>query len=905
MTRIFLLDGTAICYRAHFAMARSGLTTTEGLPTGATYGFTMCLRRILRTEKPDLVAVAFDPPGPTFRHEQFKEYKATRERMPEDLVSQLNDIREVVRAHGIAIFERPGFEADDVIGTLTRQAEAAGCEVMLVTGDKDLMQLVGERVKLYNLFKPKTDLVIQGIAEVEEKFGTDPGHVIDVLAIMGDSSDNIPGVKGIGEKGATRLVAQFGSVAGVLAGIEKIKGKAREHIERDREQLLMSLDLVTIRTDVELEPGFEAIGPAQPDAEKLLTLFRRLDFQRLSQEVQEDSSAPQPEMQRDYNIVRTKAEFVAMEKELRAAGRFAWDTETTSLRALEASLVGISFSAAEGRAFYVPANLDPPIFEGGAQGLVEALGPLLIDPGLDRWAQNWKYDCLVMRGAGLEIAPPDFDTMLASFCAVGNSRRHNLDELALSFFDLRKIPTKDLIGTGKKQVSMDSLPVDQVGEYACEDADVTFRLRALLEEELEEQAGHRIFHEVDLPLVPVLAAMEARGICLDTKLLLDFALELEKDLESAVYDIQGLAGENFNLNSTKRLGEILFEKLRIQDAAGVKRPKRTKTGWATDHKTLSDKYPGVEIVSRLLEYRELAKLKSTYVDALPTFVNPSTGRVHCSFSQVSAATGRLACSDPNLQNIPVRTERGRRLRQAFVPRQPDEHGEWKLLAADYSQVELRIMAHFSADPEMVRAFAEDRDIHASTAARVFGIEESEVDRELRSRAKAINFGLLYGMGPARLGQETGLSIFEAREFIERYFESFPGVRTWIDKTLEEARQRGFVETLGGRRRRTPDLENQNSRIRSAAENAAVNTPIQGSAADIIKRAMIDLEACLAASDLSAEMLLQVHDELVLEVPESELDATRELVRECMEGAADLRVPLKVDFGHGDTWLEAH
>jgi len=452
---------------------------------------------------------------------------------------------------------------------------------------------------------------------------------------------------------------------------------------------------------------------------------------------------------------------------------------------------------------------------------------------------------------------------------------------------------------------MDTLPVEQVSEYACEDADVTFRLRAVLQEDLEQNGTEDLFRDLELPLVPVLTAMEERGIRLDTKLLEDYGEVLQKDIDALVYDIQGLAGENVNVNSPKALGEIFFEKLRIQDEAGVKRPKRTKTGWATDHQTLSEKYGDVEIVQRLLEYRELAKLKSTYVDSLPTYVNPSTGRIHCHFSQASAATGRLASSDPNLQNIPVRTERGRKLRQAFVPREPDEHGKWVLMAADYSQVELRIMAHFSEDPGMVSAFAEGRDIHASTAAIVFGVGEDEVDRELRSRAKAINFGLLYGMGPGRLARETGLSVPEAREFIERYFDSFPSVRDWIDRTLEEARANGFVETLAGRRRRMADLESTNSRIRAAAENAAINTPIQGSAADVIKRAMIDLEERLAGSELAAQVLLQVHDELVLEVPESELEKTESLVRDCMEKAVELRVPLKVDFGWGENWLEAH
>lgn len=904
MKRLFLLDGTALAYRAHFAMARSGLTTTDGRPTGATYGFTMTLRRIIEQEKPDLIAVAFDPPGPTFRHKQFKDYKATRERMPEDLITQLDDMREMVRAHGVAIFERPGFEADDVIGTLSKQAEARGDEVMLVTGDKDLMQLVSDRVKLYNVFKPKIDLVIEGLEAVEAKFGTTPEHVIDVLAIMGDSSDNIPGVKGIGEKGAAKLIQQFGSVAGVLEHLDEVKGKAREHIERDREQLLMSLDLVTIDTEVELDPGLECVGPADPQSDELLALMHRLDFQSLAAKVAGGPSAKPTKMKRDYVTVDTEAALDAMEEELRQAGSFAFDTETTSLDALQAELVGLSFCAQEGRAFYIPANLESPLY-GGTAGLLERLQPLLTDSALERWGQNYKYDALVLHGSGLDIPPPDFDTLIASYCVAGSARRHNLDALALHYFDLHKIPTSQLIGTGRKQVTMDTLPIEQVAEYACEDADVTFRLRAILEKELDEAGTRGLYEDIELPLVPVLTAMQERGIRLNAGLLEAYAEVLQKDIDKLVYDIQGIAGENLNVNSTKALGSVLFEKLRIQDDAGVKRPKKTKTGWATDHQTLTEKYGDVEIVQKVLEYRELAKLKSTYVDALPTYINPKTGRIHCSFSQVSAATGRLASSDPNLQNIPVRTERGRKLREAFVPREPDGAGEWVLMAADYSQVELRIMAHFSQDPGLVEAFREGRDIHASTAAIIFDVAEDQVDRELRSRAKAINFGLLYGMGPARLARDTGLSVPEAREFIERYFTSFPNVRAWIDGTLEEARERGYVETIGGRRRNTPDIESTNSRVRSAAENAAVNTPIQGSAADIIKRAMIDLEERLGSSDLKSQMLLQVHDELVLEVPKSELDQARELVEDCMENAMELLVPLKVDFGFGANWLEAH
>ena len=904
MPRLFLLDGTALAYRAHFALFRSGLTDPDGRPTGAVYGFTMTLRRLLETEKPDLVAVAFDPPGPTFRHHEFADYKATRQKAPEEMIAQLDLLRDVVRAHGLPIFEVPGFEADDVIGTLARQAEAAGMEVMIVTGDKDLMQVVSEKTRLYNVFKPGVDLVIEDIEAVERKFGTTPDHVIDVLALMGDSSDNIPGVKGIGEKGASKLIEQFGSVAGLLERLDEVKGKAREAIERDREQLLMSLRLVTIDTQVPLPRGLESIRPPHPDQHALIEIFSRLGFQTLVKSVLERSESTST-MERDYVLVLTAEALESMCRELVQAGAFAVDTETTGLDSMRVSIVGVSFSASAGRAFYVPFNASPPVLPGGAPAILEALRELLTSPDLKRIGQNYKYDALVFHTNGIEVPPPDFDTMVASFCIAGATRRHNLDDLALKYFGLKKISTSQIIGKGKDRVTMAEVMIDQVAEYACEDADVTFRLYEVMQPELVETESLELFETLELPLVGVLTAMEKRGIRIDSALIQGLSKDLQRDIDQSVAELHRLAGEEFNVNSTKTLGAILFEKLRIQDEAGVKKPKRTKTGFSTDQGTLSQQYGQVEIVERLLEYREVAKLKSTYVDTLPGFVNPRTGRIHCSFSQVTAATGRLASSDPNLQNIPVRSERGRRLREAFIPCAPDEAGEWILLAADYSQVELRIMAHLAGDATMAAAFSAGADIHASTAALIFDVPPESVDRAMRSRAKAINFGLLYGMGPQRLARENDMSISEAKEFIERYFASFPQVRGWIDRTLEFAREHGYVETLLGRRRRILDIDSQNSRARAMAENVAVNTPVQGSAADVIKLAMIHLERRLEESALRGRMLLQVHDELLLELPVSELEQTTELVRDCMENAVSLSVPLKVDFGHGGNWLEAH
>ncbi len=915
MPRLFLLDGTALAYRSHFALAKSTLATADGTPTGATYQFTVTLRRILAEEEPDLFAVAFDARGPTFRHARYKEYKATREKAPAEMLAQMDFIRDIVRAHGLPIFEIPGFEADDVIGTLALQGEKAGYEVFLVTGDKDFMQLVSERVKLYNVFRPGKPLAIQGLQATRDKFGTSPDRVCDVLAIMGDASDNIPGVKGIGEKGAIKLINEFGTVAGLLERLEEVKGKTKEKIEASRDLLVLSRELVTIDTEVPLNPGFDSITAPNPDTVKLIQLFRDLEFVSLVAQVASQTPSDSQLGERDYHTVTNASELAEMESELREARAYAVDTETTSLFPMQAEIVGISFCAAEGRAWYVPFNAEPAVIPASNDSgdslssktaLTRALEPLLTDPGLERYGQNTKYDWLVLEGLGLDMPPPSFDTMVASFCATGGERRnHGLDALALAYFGMKKIPTKELIGTGKKEITMDQVPIDKVSDYACEDADVTWRLRQRMDEELEQSGSTSLFHDLEMPLVPVLAAMERRGIRIDLQLLEGLGVTMEKEIDALVYAIQGHASENFNVNSTKALGEILFEKLRIQDQTGVKRPKKTRTGWATDADYLAEKYGEVEIVKDVLAYREVQKLKSTYVDALPRYVNPKTGRIHCSFSQVSAATGRLASSDPNLQNIPVRSERGRQLRKAFIPRAKDEHGEWVLLAADYSQIELRILAHLSGDEHLRRTFEEGHDVHAATASRIFGVMPEMITREMRSQAKVINFGLLYGMGPSRVARETGFSLAESRKFIEKYFASFPTVRAWMDGVLEGARKHGHVETLLGRRRRMGEVNSTNSRLRAFAENAAINTPVQGSAADVIKKAMIELEERLEASPLAGRMLLQVHDELVLEVPVAELEETREVVRSAMEEACVLNVPLKVDFGQGANWLEAH
>ena len=912
--RLFLLDGTALAFRSHYAMQRSGLTAPDGRPTGATYGFAATLKRLFDEENPELVAVAFDAKGKTFRHERYDEYKATRDRAPEELTDQMPLIRELVLAHGLPIFEVPGYEADDVIGTLARQGEAAGLDVLIVTGDKDLMQLVGERIKLYNVFKQgQTEPVIQDVEAVREKFGADPEHVIDVLAIMGDSSDNVPGVKGIGEKGATKLISQFHSVPELLERIDEVKGKTKEKLEADRDNLLLSLELVTIDTEVPLDPGFEAIEAPELDVPRLRQLYTDLDFRSLAASIEGPATSAG---ERDVRVVKSPDEIAEMEADLRKSGGYAAFPLTVGGSPMMAKLVGIGFSARKGRGYYVsfvneaPEQDDTFAFEaemedGERDALLEALRPLLTDVTLLRVGHAAKADALVLARHGVDVPPASFDTELASFCVAGSSRRHSLDSLALAYFNVQLRTQADLCGTGAKAIGLDRVPIADAADFASEYAEVCWRLRPALKEDLELREATELYRGLELPLAPVLGRMEARGIRVDTELLASLSAEFEGEMNEHANAVQDAAGREFNVNSTKVLGQILFEELRIQDDAGVKRPKKTKTGWATDHETLSTKYGDVPIVRELLAYREIAKLKSTYLDALPRYVHPDTGRVHCSFSQVSAATGRLASSDPNLQNIPVRTKRGRSLRRAFVPREPDDAGEWALLAADYSQIELRVMAHLSGDPGLAEAFAAGHDIHAATAARIFGVEPDEVDRGMRSQAKVINFGLLYGMGPQRVARETGMGLDEAREFIDRYFSAFPTVRDWRDATIEHAKKKGYVETLLGRRRLIPDINSANSRVAAMAQNAAVNTPVQGSAADIIKRAMIDVDTALERSPLACRMLLQVHDELVFEVPVGELDETTELVRGCMEDAVELDVPLKVDFGSGASWLEAH
>ncbi|MHC4896096.1 MAG: DNA polymerase I [Planctomycetota bacterium] len=902
--RLFLIDGTALAYRSYFAFAMGsggGLTTKDGRPTAAVYGFLQTLRALLDREHPDAIAISFDGPTEELERTQlYPDYKSTREKMPDEMSEQLDAIEEVVRGYGIPSVCSPGHEADDVIGTLALQGRRAGMQVYIVTADKDFMQLVDGRIKLWNLRSSTTAPEIIGPKEVEAKFGVRPDQMIDLLALMGDSSDNIPGVPRIGQKTAAALLQEFDTLDAVLARTDEVKQRAvRENLQKHVDKALLSRDLVTIHTEVSLDVEIEDLRGAKPDREILEPLFRDLEFDSLLKKLPQKET---PDLPKDYRIVRTETELEALLRELVKSGHFAIDAEVSSPTHRDAELVGIATCVEAGRSSYVPFNLDLPVLAGGPTALVEAFRPVLEDPAIRKTMPDTKSVMAVLRNAGVEVQGVEFDTMLASYCiAPGQPGGHGLDTLAAQYLSYTKIPPKELLGTGKKQKTFDQVDVELVGEYACENADFTWRMRKKLEPEIAELGLGLLYHDLEMPLARILLDMEQEGIAVDLDHLEKTGQELQTRIEAIEARIYERAGEPFNINSPAQIGEVLFERLEAHKIAGV-RPKRTRTGqWKTDAAILEKLAAHHEVPELILDYRKLSKLKNTYVDSLPTMVNQNTGRIHTSFNQAVAATGRLSSDDPNLQNIPIRTKEGREVRRAFIPRDKG----WVLLSADYSQIELRILAHLSGDPALVKAFNENLDIHARTAAIVHGIMPDMVTAEMRSQAKVINYGLMYGMGASRLANETGMTPPEAKKFINAYFRALPKVKDYLDGSLAAARTERCVRTLFGRIRPLPEIDSANAMQRIAAENMAVNSPLQGTAADIIKRAMLEVHRRLNEDNLQAKMILQVHDELVLDVPEAELDQVKLLLKECMEGAAELNVPLEVDMGHGKNWLEAH
>ena len=942
--RLFLLDGMALVYRAHFAFIRNPIRTSKGVNTSAIFGFATTLLDLLEKQKPTHLGLVFDTDQPTFRHEEFPAYKAQRDEMPEELSAAIPLVRKFAEAFRIPVLTADGWEADDIIGTLARRAEATGdFEVFMVTPDKDFAQLVTEKIRIYKPGRQGGEVEILGPEEIRAQWEVqNPLHVIDVLGLWGDASDNIPGVPGVGEKTAKKLISTYGSVEGVLENLGDLKGKQKEAFETHRDQALLCKRLATIATDAPIDVSWEQLLVEEPDKEALAPLLIELEFNALGRRVLGEGfkagrgqpapvAAPTEGMATDasgqgmllgfdvapdghvgpegarlrtldaatvaYHLVDTEAACHELAAKLAGAERFCFDTETTALDARDAALVGLSFCLKPGEAWFVAVPEDAKV----AREVLDIFRPIFEREGVLKIGQNLKYDLGVLLAHGIDVAGPFHDTMLAHGLTHPD-QRHSMDYMAESLLGYSPVSITTLLGEkGPGQRNMRQAfaerPID-VCRYACEDADITMQLHELLDAELKRQGLDGVFREIEAPLLPVLVRMEAEGIRVDTDRLRAIGRELQ-DLAVALQDrVIEAAGQPFNLNSPRQLGEILFEKLKL-----IEKPKKTKTGqYVTNEQVLAELAPRHAIVRDLLEYREAVKLKGTYVDTLPGYVHPRTGRVHTHFHQLVAATGRLASSDPNLQNIPVRTELGRGIRDAFVAR--DENH--LLLSADYSQIELRVMAALSADPALIEAFARDLDIHTATAARVYGVDVSAVDGEMRRRAKMVNFGIIYGISAFGLAQRLGIPRGEADSIIKSYFEQYPGVKEFMDRVVREATEKGYVETMTGRRRHLPDLRSANQNIRSSAERVAINTPIQGTAADMIKLAMIRVDTAIREAGLKSRLLLQVHDELVLDMTVEEEEKLVPLVRHAMTTALPLPgVEVTVGIGKGRTWLEAH
>jgi DNA polymerase-1 len=904
--RVYLVDGYALIYRAFFALISRPLISSRGENTSAAWGVTRFLLKVIEQHHPDYLGVVFDA-GNSERHELYPDYKATREKMPAELESSIARIRELLDAFRIPVLELPGFEADDVIGTLAREAVERGLEAVIISGDKDFYQLLRDGVCLLNPGRGGPTAVEEewvGLENAAERLGVLPDHVVDYLGLIGDTSDNVPGVAGIGPKTAIQLIETYGSIENILEHVEEISGKrAREALLANAEMAILSKQLVTIRTDLPVSLDLDALQTKAPDRERLKSIFLDLEFHSLVREYAAPEMKTPVERKVNYALLQRAEQVADLVTRIRNRGRVSVDTETTSTDPVRADLVGISIAIDAGEAYYLPIahrRGQGDLMEEAPKNLPELLGPelrplveMLEDPGVAKVGQNLKYDLLVFRRAGIQLRGIEFDTMIASYLLDPGSREHGLDALAMKHLDHRTISYSEVAGKGKNQVPFAEIPLEKCRDYACEDADITLQLASLFEPELKRLQLDRLFRTIEMPLIDVLAEMEWAGIRIDEPFFAELQQRLEKELRRLELEIYDAAGTTFNINSNPQLREILFTRLELPVL------KKTKTGASTDASVLEElAAQGHDLPILLLEYRQLEKLRSTYVEALPVMVNPETGRLHTSFNQTIAATGRLSSTDPNLQNIPIRTQEGAEIRRGFVPAEG-----FVFVSADYSQIELRILAHYSEDPAFVDAFRNDVDIHRQTAGIIFGVPPEEVTKEMRGRAKTVNFAVIYGIGPFSLAQRLGITNAEAKEFIDRYFERFPGVRRYLDEQIEIARERGYVETLTGRRRYIPEIGSKNFNIRSFGERAATNAPIQGTAADLIKIAMIDIDRELRTTDSGARMLLQVHDELLFETPRGEAEATLAMLREKMEGAAELRVPLRVETGTGENWLE--
>ena len=921
MKKFYLLDAYALIYRAYYGLIRSPRINSKGQNTSAIFGFLTTLNEVLQKEQPDLLAIGFDPAGHTFRHELFPEYKAQREATPEDIKKAVPIIKDLIKAYRIPILEVPGFEADDVIGTMAKAAVREGYEVRMITPDKDYAQLVEPNLLMQRPGHGNAPWEILGPQEVCEKYGLQsPLQVIDYLALMGDAADNIPGCPGVGPKTATTLLQQFGSCEDIIAHSSELKGAVRKKIEEHVDEIKLSKVLTTIKTDVPLQYDFEQFKIEEPDKEALRQIFTELEFRsfltKLDGPQKSSKSAPVElslfgsestedkgddserlfsrleNLSYEYKLIENETEAKELADFLLTNEIFSLDTETTSIEALDAKLVGLSFSTEDFRAWYVPVSRETE----KAKKILEIFRPVYENPKILKVGQNLKYDLTVLANYGIHLSGPLFDTMLAHYL-IQPELRHNMDYLAEIYLNYKTIHIEELIGPkGRGQKNMGDLEPKDIYKYACEDADVTLRLMKPLAEELRKNSLEEVFQNIEMPLMPVLARMERNGVVLDTETLKEVENDFTVRLQTLEKDIYELAGHEFTINSPRQVGEVLFGELKLSEKV-----KKTKSGqYSTSEEVLRDLHSKHPIVQKILDYRGLKKLLSTYVEALPKLINPATGHIHTSFNQAVTATGRLSSSNPNLQNIPVRGEDGREIRKAFIP----EAGEI-FFSADYSQIELRIMAHLSGDEHMIEAFNAGHDVHAATAARIFHKDIKDISKDERRKAKTANFGIIYGISAFGLAERMDVSRTEAKELIDSYFEMYPKIKEYISKAVDTAREKGYIETEFGRRRYLPDINSRNAVVRGYAERNAVNAPIQGTAADIIKIAMIRVQQRLDAEGCKARMMLQVHDELNFSVPTDEFDKVKRIVIEEMQGAYKMSVPLEADCGEGKNWLEAH
>ncbi len=903
---IYLIDGSAYLHRAFHAIR--SLSTSKGIPTNATFGFTRILLKLIKEKEPEYAIVFFDVKGRTFRHEMFEDYKANRPPMPDEMALQIPYIKKIVSAFNIPLVEKTGFEADDLIGTYARLAEKKGFNAVMVTGDKDFMQLVTDHSVIWDPMKEK----FIDKESIKQKFDLIPEQTIDMLGLCGDSADNIPGVPGIGPKTALKLLNEFSSMEGIYENIDSLKKKKSlyKKLKENRDQAFLSRKLVVIDKFAEVEENFEKFRLKPFDNEKLSSLFKELEFKNLYREF----AGEKPAAPKDYKAVKEISEIKKLVKELEKAKIFAVDTETTSKHPMNASLVGMSFSYKENQGFYIPVGHDSRKQEGTKKEKMEENGknnekkydqpdinkvleivkPLLENRKIAKIGQNIKYDYIVFAKYGIKIRGIAFDTMIASYLVNPTRRGHSLDSIAMDLLDHKTIKYEDVTGKGKNQKGFGEIPVEEAVDYACEDADITFMASKILKEKLEEKELLRLLEEIEIPLITVLAKIEMNGIKIDRQKLEKLSEIFGEELAELEKEIFAMAGEEFNINSPKQLGEILFEKLKLP----VQKKTRKKTGYSTDIDVLTKLAENHELPQKILRFRSIGKLKSTYSDSLQELIHPETGRIHTSFNQTITVTGRLSSSDPNLQNIPVRGEEGKEIRQAFIP----EKGSL-LVSADYSQIELRILAHCAEDEILIDAFKNDEDIHTRTALEVFQVDF--ITDDLRRQAKAINFGIVYGMSSFGLAKELGISRKMAQTYIDNYFARYSGVKNFIDNTIEQTKKTCETSTLLGRKRHLAEINSSNANIRKFAERAAINTPIQGSAADLIKLAMINMDKALKKNKMKSKMLISVHDEIVFEVPEKEQEALISLAKDVMENVFDLKVPLKVNIGVGANWAEAH